>query len=208
MIVRSNAFTLIELLVVVAVIAILAAIAVPNFLEAQTRSKVSRVHADLRSQRVAIEAYAVDENTYPRMTWGGPPFNDLYEGNGSPLQPVWGTLGPALTTPIAYMTQYDLIDPFMTSPRIQADLRQYTYHDLKTRTFIASQPTTGPLLYTPSEAENEFFERNFGAYAQMSAGPDREAGPFYEQYDPTNGTVSAGNIWISQRHNSPVAIVP
>src|SRR5690242_2638558 len=60
-----SGFTLIELLIVVAIIAILAAIAVPNFLEAQTRSKVSRVKADERSIATAIESYAVDTNHYP-----------------------------------------------------------------------------------------------------------------------------------------------
>ncbi|MCC5876390.1 MAG: prepilin-type N-terminal cleavage/methylation domain-containing protein, partial [Candidatus Sumerlaeia bacterium] len=61
-------FTLIELLIVVAIIAILAAIAVPNFLEAQTRAKVARVNSDLRSLATAIEAYRVDNNDYPEGT--------------------------------------------------------------------------------------------------------------------------------------------
>ncbi|MEO8376090.1 MAG: prepilin-type N-terminal cleavage/methylation domain-containing protein [Candidatus Sumerlaeota bacterium] len=57
-----SGFTLIELLIVVAIIAILAAIAVPNFLEAQTRAKVSRVKADMRSVATAVESYRVDYN--------------------------------------------------------------------------------------------------------------------------------------------------
>ena len=60
-----KAFTLIELLIVVAIIAILAAIAVPNFLEAQTRAKVSRVKNDHRAIAVGLEGYAVDHNLYP-----------------------------------------------------------------------------------------------------------------------------------------------
>src|SRR6187401_145832 len=63
---KSNAFTLIELLIVVAIIAILAAIAVPNFIEAQTRSKVARVKSDMRTLGVAFEAYRVDNSEgYP-----------------------------------------------------------------------------------------------------------------------------------------------
>src|SRR5262245_1679718 len=58
-------FTLIELLIAVAILAILAAIAVPNFLEAQTRSKVSRVKADMRSLGTALQCYLTDHGAYP-----------------------------------------------------------------------------------------------------------------------------------------------
>lgn len=61
----KKGFTLIELLIVVAIIAILAAIAVPNFLEAQVRAKVSRAKADIRSLATALESYVVDNNNFP-----------------------------------------------------------------------------------------------------------------------------------------------
>ena len=61
--------TLIELLIVVAIIAILAAIAVPNFLEAMVRSKISRVKSDMRTIGLTIEAYIVDNNSYPVMKY-------------------------------------------------------------------------------------------------------------------------------------------
>ncbi len=67
----ARGFTLIELLIVVAIIAILAAIAVPNFLEAQVRSKVSRVKADMRTLATAIETYTVDNNK-PMPIYNGP----------------------------------------------------------------------------------------------------------------------------------------
>jgi prepilin-type N-terminal cleavage/methylation domain-containing protein len=60
----KKAFTLIELLIVVAIIAILAAIAVPNFLEAQTRAKVARVVSDMRTYSTALGTYQIDSSTY------------------------------------------------------------------------------------------------------------------------------------------------
>lgn len=82
----SDGFTLIELLIVVSIIAILAAIAIPNFLESQTRAKVARSKSDMRSIGVAIECYCVDNNRYPTR----------------PVSPQ-DNWQPLLTTPIAYI---------------------------------------------------------------------------------------------------------
>lgn len=62
---NSRGFTLIELLIVVAIIGILAAIAVPNFLNAQVRAKIAHVKADFNAVRTAIESYFLDANRYP-----------------------------------------------------------------------------------------------------------------------------------------------
>jgi prepilin-type N-terminal cleavage/methylation domain-containing protein len=68
---NRQGFTLIKLLIVVAIIAILAAIAVPDFLEAQTRAKVSRCKSDMRTLATAIEAYTVDFNIGPSHAGNG-----------------------------------------------------------------------------------------------------------------------------------------
>lgn len=60
----SKGFTLIELLIVVAIIGILAAIAVPNFLNAQIRAKIARCKSDLKALGTAEEEYFLDNNRY------------------------------------------------------------------------------------------------------------------------------------------------
>lgn len=62
---NRKGFTLIELLIVVAIIGILAAIAVPNFMNAQIRAKIARVQSDLKAMATAIEMYRTDNNAYP-----------------------------------------------------------------------------------------------------------------------------------------------
>jgi len=204
-----NAFTLIELLIVVAIIAILAAIAVPNFLEAQVRSKVSRAKADMRSLATAIESYAVDDNKYPYTKEDPYP---LYLEERYKL----------LTTPIAYITSIPL-DPFGTGkpgapikdaagnllnvygqPWQPGQVVLYAYFDYLSRDSTKDFPwnigASDPLAWW----DLVLGTMNVGdprskAWYLSSAGPDRWEGACDPDcvgvaYDPTNGTVSHGDI--------------
>jgi general secretion pathway protein G len=63
---KERGFTLIELLIVVAIIGIIAAIAIPNLLNAIHRGRQKRSMADMRTVATAIGTYATDMNFYPR----------------------------------------------------------------------------------------------------------------------------------------------
>lgn len=167
--VRERAFTLIELLIVVAIIAILAAIAVPNFLEAQTRSKVAAMQADMRSVALALESYRVDSNNYPIDAGAGKP---PYSGIQSLV---------ALTTPISYMTSVprDLFQREKNAPQFFG----YPFY-----------------VHAPRGRQLAADERGIRfTWILYSIGPDRDTDffdfhPVTGAYDPTNGTVSSGDI--------------
>jgi general secretion pathway protein G len=62
---KQAGFTLIELLVAVAIIGIIAAIAIPNLLQAIDKSRQNRAMAELRSVGTALEEYNIDNSAYP-----------------------------------------------------------------------------------------------------------------------------------------------
>ena len=71
---RRGGFTLVEIMIVVAIIALLAAIAVPGFLRARKRSQASRIINDLRLIDSAVDQYAIENNkasgfTVPVTEW-------------------------------------------------------------------------------------------------------------------------------------------
>jgi prepilin-type N-terminal cleavage/methylation domain-containing protein len=179
----KKGFTLIELLIVVAIIAILAAIAIPNFLAAQTRSKVSRAKSELATLATALESYFVDNNEYPPCVV---PFVDvaMYVPN-------------VITSPIAYLASNNFLDPFR-APDAAATYMRYRYMDVDS-------------LYGKGSASAEAYGSFYGKWRISSSGPDRIFGPTgyltYQgvsynilcPYDPTNGTVSNGDIMRSQK---------
>jgi prepilin-type N-terminal cleavage/methylation domain-containing protein len=57
---RRGGFTLVEIMIVVAIIALLAAIAVPGFLRARKRSQASKIINDLRMIDSAMDQYAIE----------------------------------------------------------------------------------------------------------------------------------------------------
>ena len=59
---RRGGFTLVEIMIVVAIIALLAAIAVPGFLRARKRSQASRILNDLRMIDATVDQYAIETN--------------------------------------------------------------------------------------------------------------------------------------------------
>ena len=93
---QRKGFTLIELMIVIAIIIILAAIAIPNYLRMTERARRSRVAGDFASIGTALEAYAVDWGQYPNT---GAAYNEPF---GKHTDTDGGT--PAVPTVVAKVT--------------------------------------------------------------------------------------------------------
>ena len=216
-------FTLIELLIVVAIIAILAAIAIPNFLQAQVRAKVSRVQADMRSVATALESYYVDYNDYVPDYW------DWMKGYEGYVGPPWYIARMVyLTTPIAYMSSIPqdafaegaatgdigaLRGPYTVDGSVDGELAYpLTFDFAKRHPDLDDNPAhVEPWERIALSIGLDASARPQLAWALRSVGPDGISVPLGYRldqlqaigidgadgvvYDPTNGTISAGQIY-------------
>ena len=194
---KLKGFTLIELLIVVAIIAILAAIAVPNFLEAQVRSKVTRQMANMRTVATALESYALDHNDYPETTWVGV--------NGPwVLEERWKVFPGSLTTPISYVSSNAPLDDIFRHAHDFPSELAYQIMYLPSKFYLPPYQTDTGTYWRQC--------RRYGLWVVRSAGPDTyyqnrfdmkgdydDGGWNLASYDATNGTVSAGDIYRSQK---------
>ncbi len=215
-------FTLIELLIVIAIILILIAIALPNFLEAQVRAKVTKAKGEIRTLAIAYEAYRTDFRYYPRACItdhsAGCSHNWGFVGSMNTNAPV---VVAGLTTPIAYMKEV-LVDLFAVNYAVQGlmghvpESHPYAkYRSTRKTVWNIQNPNEQPTTAVPADKisghwhtytnMNPSFYRS-KEYLLVSMGPDHDedALPQYafgsgyvvgaELYTPTNGTTSSGDL--------------
>ena len=209
---KRNGFTLIELLIVVAIIGILAAIAVPNFLNAQVRAKVSRSYADMKAIGTAVEQFRLDHGMLLVDFW-----DDSVESKlgVERLEKHFGGVGllsedkrrqvhvlAPLTSPIAYLSSIPK-DPF--AAKIQSnslgghsELFGVTGND--TYLYIDEDPLIpgSDCSYTsfnPPLRPGDYVLFGFGPAANDMYG-DQNGIRYGIPYSTTNGVVSIGDIMM------------
>ncbi|MBD3266564.1 prepilin-type N-terminal cleavage/methylation domain-containing protein [bacterium] len=218
---KQRAFTLIELLIVVAIIGILAAIAVPNFMNAQTRAKISRELSDMKAISMGVQQIRLDTGHLLIDCWdddvdeGDQIVLDIFKGVGYEPDNIkrhtTHILAP-LTSPVSYLSSIPT-DPFLEKNPSDVNQRgfgsaltTYLYVD-----FDPHVPLTGSnsnnmnlaalelpvcrVLGIQPLKKNEFAVVGVGPDARLGSAaginPDRGV-----PYDASNGLRSVGDVYM------------
>lgn len=184
---KVAAFTLIELLIVVAIIGILAAIAVPNFLNAQIRARIAGAEADMRNIGTAIESYRIDNNRAPRTYTEG-----CDNGGCQGAQMSRFARLTQLTTPVSYLSSIPE-DKFNTT-QLENQSSEFV------NTYPYWEPGFADNFRNPNQLGRHFPSQASpnGLWALMSYGPDGDfeaaQGSDLAPFAPSNGLNSNGDI--------------
>ena len=181
------------MLIVVAIIGILAAIAVPNFLNAQTKAKVAKVVSELRALSTAAEMYASDCGQFPphreQETCTELPYHVRYSFFTTPIAYISGIPGHEIFSPIRV--------PDNTEQWNIADTYYYTWTNFMSYACRSKPHALWPYRYTHS-----FLLRSRGPDSLLESDPVRNL-HFIEEdiasqdpfiYDSTNGLFSRGDV--------------
>lgn len=182
----KSGFTLIELLIVIAIILILIAIALPNFLEAQMRAKIAKAKSEMRSLGIAMESYLIQYNMFP-------PDHDpdsLTGANGLFY----------LTTPIQFIGSVPA-DPF-NEPGSGLQTSEASYEMASTGRSAFPAPAPPPsapkinafALHSHGPARRDTFSGNDSWPCGGPIGNPCVGGMGWLDYSPTNGTRSVGQL--------------
>ncbi|MCG3197019.1 MAG: hypothetical protein GHCLOJNM_01502 [bacterium] len=214
---QISGFTLIELLIVIAIILILIAIALPNFMEAQSRARLTRTKGDMRGIVTAVEAFRTERDALLIDFWddgtpeSGVRWREKLARVGRNPQYEYTTFDECfypLTSPVKYMTSVppDLWNDPKKDVGFSAGEKgqSYIYFDDDPLFKFSWDHSIDRFVPThPAQIETNTRPLQEGEFAILSLGPDgvigikslsRDGQKRGYPYSPTNGTLSGGDI--------------